>query len=148
MKKAIILSLFVVFATATFCQQTTQKHSLTKTDYLQKSKKQKKVGLILIATGAVLFTVSVVVPKGELTDELSYPCLCKDNYKNDDIKAALGLAGVVTALGSIPFFIASGKNKRRANNASAFFRLQKIPVYQNAVFNSRSVPAIGIKIGL
>jgi hypothetical protein len=138
----------VFFATVTLCQQTAQKHALTKTDYLQKSKKQKKTGWILIAAGAAAVAVSAAIPKGDLTDEISYPCLCRDVYQNDDIKAAFGLAGVVSALGSIPFFFASGKNKKRANAASAFFRMEKIPVYQNTAFSNRSLPALGFRVGL
>src|SRR5258705_6089932 len=143
MKKATILSLLLVFAAATFCQQTAQKHSLTKTDYLQKSKKQKKVGWILIATGAAVFTASAAIPKGELTGEISYPCLCQDVHQNDDIKAALGLAGVVSALGSIPLFIASRKNQKRAMKASAFINMEKMPVLQGAIISNQSFPAVG-----
>lgn len=146
MKKAITFTLLLAFVTVSFCQQTVQKHSMTKTDYLQKSKKQKKAGWILIASGAALFTVSAIIPKGELTGEISYPCLCQDVHQNDDIKAALGLAGAVSALGSIPFFIASGKNKRRANNASVFINAERKPVLQGMVLRNRSFPAIGIRI--
>ena len=37
-----------------------------------------------------------------------------EEYKNEGIKAAFGVAGVLTMLGSIPLFIASWKNKRKA----------------------------------
>ena len=148
MKKIITLTLLFAFAATSFGQQAVQKHSLTKGDYLQKSKKQKKVGWILIAGGAVMFAVSAIIPKGELTGEISYPCLCQDVHQNDDIKTALGLAGGVSALGSIPFFIASGKNKRRAMQASAFINMEKMPVLQRMAISNQSFPALGVKINL
>ena len=148
MKKIIISAVLFGFALATFCQQTTQKHALTKTDYLQKSKKQKKTGLILVAGGAAVVIISEVIPKGDLTDEVSYPCLCRDVYENDNIKAALGLAGAVSALGSIPFFIAAGKNKKKANAASAFIDIQQIPKLQQTGIKNQSIPVMGLKISL
>ena len=95
-----------------------------------------------------MFTTSAIIPKGELTGEISYPCLCEDVHQNDDIKAAFILAGAVSALGSIPFFIASGKNKRRANNASVFINVERKPVLQGMVFRNQSFPAIGMRISL
>ena len=148
MKKVIILTLLLSFATSSFCQQATQKHSLTKTDYLQKSKKQQKIAWIFLGGGVAMFAVSAIIPKGELTGEISYPCLCKDVRENDDIKAAFMLAGAVSALGSIPFFIASGKNKRRAMRASVFIDMEKIPVLQSSGISNQSFPALGVRINL
>jgi hypothetical protein len=148
MKKIIILTLLLAFGTTSFCQQTVQKHSLTKTDYLLKSKKQKKIAWIFLGGGVAVAAVGAIIPKGELTGEISYPCLCEDVHENDDIKAGFILAGAVSALGSIPFFIASGKNKRRAMQASVFIHIEKVPVLQSAGISSRSFPALGMKIGI
>src|SRR6266496_61681 len=107
MKKIIISSVLLGFAVATFCQQTTQKPSMTKTDYLQKSKKQKKTALIFLGGGAALIITSIVIPKGEATGSQIDPITggIYGGYKNDGIKAAFGLTGVASMLGSIPFFI-------------------------------------------
>lgn len=148
MKKIIISSVLFGFAVATFCQQTVQKHILSKTDYLQKSKKQKKTGWILVASGAALLTAGIVIPKGELTGEISYPCFCEDVHENDNIKAALGLVGVVSGLASIPFFIASSKNKRRAKAASVFIDTETKPALHGLTIRNRSFPAIGMRISL
>ena len=148
MRKIIAFSVLLVFATTSFCQQVVQKHSLTKEDYLQKSKKQKKIGWILIGSGVTLFAVSAIIPKGELTGEISYPCLCQDVHQNDDIKAALGLAGVVSALVSIPFFIASGKNNRRANAISASLKTDNASIVSGYSLTRINYPALSIKIAL
>ena len=105
-------------ATTSFCQQAT--------DYLQKSKKQKKTGLIFLVAGAGLIITSAIIPKGELVDDgICIGAYCSDKYKNDGIKAAFGISGIASMLGSIPFFIASGKNKKRSVSMS--FKNQKIP---------------------
>ena len=67
MKQVIILMLLFVFATTSFAQQLSDsKHALTKTDYLEKSKKQKKAASILLAGGAGIIITSFIIPKGEL----------------------------------------------------------------------------------
>ena len=146
MKKITILTLILGFAVATFCQQTTQKPSMTKTDYLQKSKKQKKVGWILLGGGAALTATSFLISEGEETD--FNPRTFDYDHKNDGIKAALGLTGIVSMLGSIPFFIASGKNKRKAREASVFIDMEKAPILQQAVIKNQSFPVVGVRIGL
>jgi hypothetical protein len=144
MKQAIILTLFISFATASFGQQTVQSQPLTKTDYLQKSKNQKKTGRILLIGGTALLITGFVIPKGELVEEGFW--LIPDEYKNDNIKAAFILAGVASDLASIPFFIASKKNRRKANAASVFIKMENATVLQQAVVRNQSFPALGIKI--
>ena len=148
MKRIIIFSLLLVFATTSFCQQTVQKHSLPQADYLQKSKKQKKTAMIFLGGGAALIVTSLLIPQGEPTGSQFDPISggIYEGHKNDGIKGALGLTGVVSMLGSIPFFIASGKNKKKANNASAFINIERTQVWQGTSIINQSFPAIGLKI--
>lgn len=102
-------------ATSAFTQQTNSERSLN-TDYLAKSKKQKKAALILLGGGIGLIATSLIIPKGDLVyDGICIGAFCNDKYKNDGLKSGLFIAGAVAALGSIPLFIASGKNKRRSS---------------------------------
>ena len=149
MKKIIISTVLLAFATASFSQQTVQKQPLTQTDYLQKSKKQKKTGSILLAVGAGLIVTSVVIPRGELTyDGICIGAFCSDKYKNDGIKSAFFIAGSISALSSIPFFIASSKNKKRAKVASVFINMERAPVLQATEIKNQSFPALGLRISL
>lgn len=150
MKKIITCSVILAFSATSFCQQNVQKQSLARTDYLQKSKNQKKTAMILLGGGAALIVTSLVIPQGEPTGFQFDPISggFYEGHKNDGIKGALVLTGVVSMLGSIPFFIASGKNKRRAGKASAFFNMEKMPVLQGTVISNQSFPALGIKINL
>ncbi len=56
------------------------------------------------------------------------------------------LSDAVSMLGSIPFFIASSKNKRRANAVSAFVQIEKMPVFQGT--GNQSFPAMGVRLSL
>ena len=136
MKKPTIFILLLILSISSFSQQTKQ-------DYLQKSKNQKKAATILLGGGALLILTAFIIPRGEQTGT-SY--IIYTDYKNDGIKTALGLTGVVSVLGSIPFFIASGKNKRRAMNLS--FRNERAPQVERSSFVYRTVPSLNLKINL
>ena len=144
MKKFITCSVILAFSATSFCQQNVQKQSLAKTDYLQKSKKQKTIAWVLLGGGATLVLTGIIIPKGDLVQEGWY----FKSYENDGIKGTFELIGLVSMIGSIPFFIASGKNKKRAGKASVFFNLEKAPVLHETVISNQSFPALGVKINL
>ncbi len=106
-----------------------------------------------MAIGAGLIATSFIIPEGELVEEGIY-CgpgagfLCNPEYKNDDIKSAVFIGGGLTMLGSIPLFIISNRNKRKAGAASVFFKMEKAPLVEQNVFRNLPYPALGIKIGL
>ena len=149
MKKIIILSLLLAFTASSFGQQSPPKQRWTGTDYLQKSKKQKKTGSILLAGGAGLIITAFIIPRGKLVhDGICIGAYCSDKYKNDGIKSAFFIAGSLSSLGSIPFFIASRKNKKRANATSFIIDIEKVPMFQYATRKSQSFPVIGLRLGL
>ena len=150
MKKIIFGTILIAFAAVSFAQQSAPKQTLIQTDYLQKSKKQKKTAMIFLGGGAALIVASLVIPQGEPTGYQIDPISggFYEGHKNDGIKGALGLTGVVSMLGSIPFFIASGKNKRKARQASVFINMERAPVLQGMAFSTHSFPAAGVRISL
>src|SRR5688572_11762042 len=110
MRQIIICTMLILVASNLFSQQTA-KSPLPGQDYLEKSKKQKRTGTILLASGAGLIVTSFIIPRGELEEDgMCVGVWCDDKYKNDGIKSAFFIAGGISALGSIPFFIVSGKN--------------------------------------
>jgi hypothetical protein len=70
----------------------------------------------------------------------------KIEYKNDGIKSTLGLTGVLSMIGSIPFFIASKKNNKRAMSVSFKNETASQLVKSNLVY--RYLPSLNIKIRL
>jgi hypothetical protein len=144
MKQAFILFLLVSLVVRCSGQQTTPAASI-QSHYLKKSKNQKTAAWILLGGGAALFTAGMLIPKGEEQWDTYYGWPMKEN-KNDGIKAALGLTGVLSMAGSIPLFIASGKNKRRALSLSANFQMQKSQVIRRASFTDKSYPGAAVKL--
>ena len=62
--------------------------------------------------------------------------------------AVIATVGLLSCAGSIPLFIASGKNKKRAMAISTSFKLEKASVIQGPAFVKKSYPALSLKIGL
>jgi len=93
----------------------------TKDYYLQKSKSQKTTAWVLIGVGAAAVIAGTIVAT-TLKEQ--------DDFDEGVNKLATGgylmAAGGVSCLISIPFFVSSGKNKRRALALSS--GLQQIPI--------------------
>ena len=133
MRKLTIICLLVIFGTTSFSQETSSSQKLTKEDYLLKSKHQKTAAWVMLVGG-------VAIGVGGAAWAAS------DWYASaPDVLLVVGGASI---LGSIPLFIASGKNKRKAMDVSAFIEMQKTPQMQLARINMNSYPALGIKISL
>lgn len=131
MKKLLITALLVVLSSSIFSQQT-----LTKQDYLHKSKKQKTTAWVLLGGGVTVGLIGLT--KINLAGS--------DGDINNGPGTALFVTGTVAALSSIPFFSASKRNKRKAMNMS--FKNQMVPKLQNSGFVYRSVPSLNLKFSL
>ena len=99
MKKNIIWIILLAFTTTSLGQLVVQKHAPIQTEYLNKSKRQKKAAWILLSGGAALFVIAAAIPEGDVTDEFNRYCMCHTN-ENDGIKGAFFLAGSASMLGS------------------------------------------------
>ena len=104
MKKIMLFVTMLIVAVSTFSQQTNPSPSLTKEDYMQKSKKQKTVAWILLGTGATAVITGILIeaPHRGTGDSQSF------------VGGAIEAGGIICMLTSIPFFISSSKNKKRA----------------------------------
>ena len=130
MKKIMIYFLMLALPAISFCQKTHDTIPVVKTDYLAKSKSQKTAAFILLGIGVTTLTIAAV---GDL---------------DLDALGAVVVVGGVTTIASIPLFIASGKNKRRAKKASAFIKMEKATIIERQSFVQSSYPAIAFKINL
>lgn len=129
-KLALLLSLFTMSASA---QQTTSSPSLTKSGYLKKSKKQKTIAFFLAGGGSIAWLVGV----------------SKYMNQSDNIDGggeAAMIIGGTAALASIPLFIISSKNKKKAMSMS--LKNQMLPQLQSSGFVYRSVPSLTLKFSL
>jgi hypothetical protein len=123
MKKLCFFLVLVFTTTTLFSQQ-----ALTREELLKKSKSQKTAGFILLGAGA---TTLIIMSTGD-TDL--------------DAAGALFIGGTAAVLGSIPLFIAAGRNKRKANKMTGSIGLQQAPAVELAGIRYRSYPALSLKI--
>ena len=132
MKKIILFFLLFLLSAATFCQQTTTATPLTKTDYLQKSKHQKTTAVILtLACPVLILSPALIGANTGFSAVLSY---------------SFTALGILCLPASIPFFIASHRNKKKSMSLS--FDYQKLPKLQYGHFASHTIPSLKLKINL
>jgi len=134
MKKTFIFLILLLFMAKGF-SQTTPSTPFSKEDYLQKSKKQKTAGWIFLAGGTALTVVGVIGFSSTYDD-------WDDN--STDAYGYLMLGGPLIALGSIPFFISSGSNARKAATLSLNYQPILVPNQGSLVQNSQ--PSLSLKI--
>ena len=147
MKKFLIYFLLLVIPAASFSQSTPDHTPLVKADYLKKSHNQKTAAWVLLGGGGLLFTIGAVISANDVANDLGN--IFNSNYQqSSDAGPILLVAGCITMLGSVPLFVASSKNYRRARTASAGLKMEKVPVIYQKSFVQNSYPALSLKINL
>jgi len=148
MKKIIPFVLLLVMVTTTYGQQNSPAPALSKQDYLQKSKHQKTAAWILVGSGTVIGTIGTIQILKEMA---KVPFVWIPGQPEPDNSKANGGAviasiGGAAILGSIPLFIASGKNKGRA--AAVSFKNIPARTLQKNSFAYTSIPSVSVTIKL
>jgi len=123
--------MLMILAVSLFSQNTP-----IQKDYLQKSKSQKSGAWVLLSAGVALMGTGLLIGDSK-----------KASFDDAGTGIVIGGIGFLATLGSIPTFISSAKNKKKANS-SAFFKMETTPVVQQHTFVKHSFPAIAIKISL
>jgi hypothetical protein len=138
MKKVIISAVFFVVAVTSFCQQVTPSPGLPLDDYLKKSKNQKTAAWVLLGGGSVLIITGFLIGDRK-----------ESSFGDAGTGAIIGIAGFLSTLGSIPLFIASSRNKRKASHATVSLQFEKTPAIQQTGLSYRSYyPAVSLKFNL
>ena len=153
MRKMILYTLLLIIPAVTFCQSVANDIPVVKTDYLKKSKNQKTAAWVLLGGGFALTTTSIVMASSKITEDyatviagvFSSEPVQENNYTAENI---LLITGTASMLASIPFFIASKKNKRRAMDMTANIKMEDAKLIRNQSFVQTSYPAITVKIKL
>ena len=106
---------------------------------MKKSKTQKTVGWILLGTGAGTIAYGLITINSYTDNEGPFG---GQNYTG----ALIAIGGGVISASSIPFFISSAKNKRKA--ATISFKNQKILFPRQNTFVLKTQPTLTLKIEL
>lgn len=116
MKKLMYTFMLMLVAFTTFAQTPLK----TKAYYLQKSKNQNTAGWVLLAGGTTL----AIIGGASFNTSYNEP----GNYGKTDASGLLMLVGITADLISIPLFISSAGNARKA--ARVEFDYQPVNVFQ------------------
>lgn len=145
MRKIIFTFAVLAIAFNSFSQSRDLKKPETKEYYLTKSKAQDRTGWRILIAGYGIIGVSFIIPKGEqISSDMPGSWFNFKRYKNDELKIALLMAGVLTSCISIPFFGHAVKNKKRA--AKLGFKMEKTGDLYKPVYAVNSFPALILKL--
>lgn len=134
MKNILLLLLTLLFCVFTFAQQVPGQDQSVSKDYLTKSRKQKSAAWSLLGLGGVLIGTGLLIG-GKKSASL-------DDAATGGIIASVG---IVSSLVSIPLFISSGKNRKKALKTSAYLGAQQ-PMIGTVHSLRRPSPTLSISI--
>lgn len=137
--KRITVILLVIFYAVTLSGQDT----LTKDYYLQRSKNQKTAAWVLLGAGAVAAIGGAIW----FNETFSIDIFGPDRNPGENTAGFVMLAGLGSMAGSIPLFIASARNKGRAEKMMVFFGTERLPAFTSRNWGVR-YPVAGLRIGL
>jgi hypothetical protein len=128
MRHFILLASSLLFFNYVFSQSKSKEY------FLQKSKNQKTTAWILLSTGTAAVITGAIMDNSHKGEEQSYT------------GGFVEVGGIICTLTSIPFFISSSKNKKRAMTVSMNSR--KILLLQSNSFVSRVQPSVSLHMSL
>ncbi|HET6769559.1 MAG TPA: hypothetical protein VFH08_19265 [Chitinophagaceae bacterium] len=143
--KKIISALLVILSCSTVSSQQTQPvPQPNKQDYLQKSKEQKTAAWLLLGGGAAL-TVG-----GSMLFAENFDIFSTGTSSGEAGGAIMMIAGVGAMGGSIPLFIASARNKGRADEAplAIVLKMEKGADIRIQGITKNYYPALSLKMML
>ena len=138
MKKIIVFTMLLIISVTSFSQQTKPAPALTKQDYQNKSEGQNSAAWVLLSVGTAVLA-------GTMISEATSVCFGGGCPKKSFPVVLVGLGGTAV-VSSIPFFIASSRNKKKAMSLS--FKNETTPQLQKDGFTNRPVPSLTLKINL
>lgn len=145
MKNIIVFALLLTMSATSFSQQSTSLPGLDKLEYLKKSRTQNTTAWFLAGSGVVLLTIAASIETKQIADDLSNLfSFSGEQEKTSNSADVFGYTGVACVLGSIPFFIAAHKNKKKAMSFS--FKNQTAPQLQNGSLVNLPVPSLTLKV--
>lgn len=135
MRKIFIVVFCTFFCISTFAQKTEPAYQLSKEDYLQKNKNQKTAAWIMLGGGFVMSTGAIIWAINNL-------------FEPDQGESVLFFAGLAAMGGSIPLFIASGRNKRKAAVMTVNLKLENSTALHSIRITRNYSPSVSLKIGI
>jgi|SRR6185436_13231131 len=142
MKKITVLSFALIIAFRLFSQETQPaEHKPVNTDYLKKSKNQRKAGRILTITGASLMTAGLI---GAMVETSAVVIGAEKPESAFQVSSAILFTGTATLVTGVTFLIIAKKNKKKALSMT-FINEPSQQLRYNTVMNT-SVPSVRLRL--
>ena len=148
MKKNILFGILLIIVITGYTQEIKPRTFFTKQDYLRKSKQQKIVAWVLAGSGSALsiigglkFLEEAVKVRNSVIPLPGQPIPDEAKVNGAGILILIGGAAIIS---SVPLFVASGKNKKRA--AVVTFKNIPIMVLQRSNLVNAYTPSVNVTI--
>jgi len=136
MKVLFICLVLLVTASSAYSQPATTTAPMGKQDLLKRSKSQKVGAWLFLAGGGTMFVLGAKDKDETLGNS------------EDTRSTALIVGGLVCVSVSTVLFIASARNKRKAQAMAFDFKMESAPVLQQNGFANQSYPALSFRLKL
>jgi hypothetical protein len=133
MKNNIVIIFLLALPFISLSQNAYSKKSLSHEEYLEKSKNQKNAGFAMLGGGSVLFLIGFAIYSDQ------------GLYTPDGVVFLAGV-GAISVIASIPVFVSSGENARKAATLSFGNQPHLFPQLNQSQLNFQ--PALTLKIAL
>jgi hypothetical protein len=149
MKSIIAALLLTALSLPLFSQKTTPGTYSRRDDYLLKSQRKQRAGIILLSAGAVVTAGSTLL----IIDGVNRNQ--RGDYGNNelnggDAEIVIGVLGTFIGVGSmgasIPFFVGAHRSRKKALGIS--FRSETAPFYFKTAIARHSFPALAFHVPL
>jgi drug/metabolite transporter (DMT)-like permease len=138
--KGLLFAICQLIATAAFSQETTPSPPSAQDDYLKKSERQHTAGLALLIGGGAALAGGIIWGTAESNTNGA-------SYAKYDGAGTLVLVGIASMLGSIPLFIASHHNAKKARTIAAHFKFEKGPDLRGIGMACHAIPGFALSLG-
>lgn len=115
MKKIILSAILIFLSLQIFAQDIpAAKQPFTSAELFKKSKNQKTAAWICLGGGFGMVATSLIIIVANGTSDMVSLLVLKPRVHNYDGAAALTIIGAAGIIGSIPLFVASANNNKKA----------------------------------
>ena len=151
MKDVMVAACILVFSMPVFSQRLTPNTYSRHDDYMQRSIRKERAGIILFSSGAVVAaggTILIIdgINRNNRSGEYGGSSELNAGEAEVVIGALVTAMGVGSMCASIPFFVGAHRSRRKA--MSLLFKTENVPLLYKTAFSRQLYPALAFHIPL
>lgn len=142
MKTGLTFLLLALLSNFVMAQQDPSKKPVADEDLILKSRSQKSTAFIMLGLGAATTALGAIV------FEENFTVLGESNNNAVTGSVVMAIAGGLSMLGSIPFFVASANNKQKAIAVGGIIKIERIISGNFKQAGTDKYPALAVRINI